>query len=658
MKNENHPLCFARLLVVGAVLLLSTPAPADEAVAPPPQMQVEGVPGISAQLWASLDSYRQYRDARLVGWLPDDGGLLITTRFGSTRQFHRVAAPGAAREQLTFFEEPVGGATVASSSSRERFAFIMDSGGSEDYQIHLHDLRTHLTRRLSWNDARHGGLLMSQDGRQLAFSSNERNGVDFDIRVMELSGAGESRIVVEDTGYWGVVDWSPDGRQLLVQHYISVKQSEIWVVEVSSGKKRLLQEVDEHVAYGPARFDRRAKGVYFVSDQWRGIRELAHIELSEGAQPHPLFDRLLWDVEALEVSPDGKDLAFVANEKGASQLYLMEAKEGSRPAKVHLPMGRIGGLAYGPEGKRLAFHLETPTSPADVYVLEREHPEERVRWTQSEMGGLRGEGLSEPQRIHYRTFDRSENGARREISAFYYRPAGPGPHPVVIYIHGGPEGQSRLGFDRRFQFWVKELGLAVLVPNVRGSTGYGREFTLLDDGMKREDSVKDIGALLDWIELQSELDASRVGVYGGSYGGYMVLASLVHFGDRITAGVDLVGISNFVTFLENTRAYRRDLRRAEYGDERDPEMREFLETISPLNHVDEIQSALMVVQGANDPRVPLSEAEQIVAALRAKDMEVWYVLAQDEGHGFRKKANRDWLDAAVAQFWMIQLTGK
>jgi dipeptidyl aminopeptidase/acylaminoacyl peptidase len=617
-------------------------------------MLVEGVPGISPELWAKLESYEQVRDARLVGWLPNDGGILITTRFGNTRQFHRVAAPGAAREQLTFFSEPVGSAALAPGGRPSRFAFVMDSGGSEDYQLHLYDLRSSQSRRLSYDEARHGGLLMGPDGSRLAYSSNERNGVDFDVWVTDLSGAG-TEMVLEGEGYWQAVDWSPDGKRLLVMHYISVKESEVWVLDLGTGALQPLQELEGPVAYGTARFDGQGRGVYFISDQWRGVRELAHIELSPGAEPKTLFDSLRWDVEDLECSADGQHLAFTVNEKGSSQLYLLDPGGDSRPQHLETPMGLIGGLAFDASGERLAFDLETPTAPADVYVLERKRPEQRTRWTFSELGGLAGKPLVSPRHVYYRSFDRGEDGVTREIPALYYAPEGPGPHPVVVYIHGGPEGQTRPGFSTRFQFWVQELGLAVLAPNVRGSTGYGREYTLLDDGMRREDSVDDIGALLDWIGLQDELDATRVGVYGGSYGGYMVLASLVHFPERIAAGVDIVGISNFVTFLENTRAYRQDLRRAEYGDERDPEMREFLEKASPLNHVAAIQSPLMVVQGANDPRVPPSEAEQIVEAMRAKGTDVFYILAQDEGHGFRKKENRDWLDAAVAQFWMTRL---
>ena len=263
--------------------------------------------------------------------------------------------------------------------------------------------------------------------------------------------------------------------------------------------------------------------------------------------------------------------------------------------------------------------LNTAQTSSDVYVMSLGDDPlasgELTRWTTSEVGGLDTSQFSVPDLIRYPTFD-DEGEQPRTIPAFVYRPQGDGPHPVVIYIHGGPESQFRPGFLSTFQSWVDLLGAAVVAPNVRGSSGYGSDYVRLDNGRQREDSVRDIGALLDAIDRDPTLDAARVAVYGGSYGGYMVLASAVHYSDRLRAAVDIVGISNFVTFLENTEEYRRDLRRAEYGDERDPEMRAFLQEISPLNRVDKIRIPVFVIQGENDPRVPVSEAEQMVNALR------------------------------------------
>jgi dipeptidyl aminopeptidase/acylaminoacyl peptidase len=271
------------------------------------------------------------------------------------------------------------------------------------------------------------------------------------------------------------------------------------------------------------------------------------------------------------------------------------------------------------------------------------------RWSYSEVGGLDTRTFVEPKLITYPTFD-LKNDRPRQIPAFVYRPDREGPHPVIIHVHGGPEAQYRPSFNGVFQMWIAELGAAVIAPNVRGSTGYDSAYLELDNGLKREDAVKDIGALLDWIAEQPDLDETRVAISGGSYGGYMVLASAVHYSDRLRAGIDVVGISNFVSFLENTEEYRRELRRYEYGDERDPQMRAFLERISPLNNVEKIRIPMLVVQGQNDPRVPVSESEQIVRALREQGQEVRYIKALNEGHGFDRKENRDVYQQATLMF--------
>jgi dipeptidyl aminopeptidase/acylaminoacyl peptidase len=326
-----------------------------------------------------------------------------------------------------------------------------------------------------------------------------------------------------------------------------------------------------------------------------------------------------------------------------------------------IPTGLAGGMEFSPDGMKLGMTLNTPQTPSDAFVLELGEDAleygQLTRWTYSETGRLETESFTAPELLAYPTFD-SGAGGPESIPAWVYKPEGEGPHPVIIAIHGGPEGQARPSFNSTYQIWLRKLGAAVIRPNVRGSYGYGKHYMSLDNGFRREDSVRDIGALLDWIETQPDLDENRVAVYGGSYGGYMVLASAVHYSDRLKAAVDIVGISNFVTFLENTQDYRRDLRRAEYGDERNPEMRAHLEQISPLNHVDKISIPMFVAQGQNDPRVPVTEAEQIVAALREQGLPVWYMNALNEGHGYRKKENRDVYQQATLMFLREHLIGE
>ncbi len=397
--------------------------------------------------------------------------------------------------------------------------------------------------------------------------------------------------------------------------------------------------------------------MFVATDAPGDFRQLSYLDLSNG-ELRVLTGDIHWDVEDFELSEDGSRAAFVVNEGGISRLHLMDPATRKYETVGSIPVGLISGLSFSPDGTKLAFTLNSAKTPSDVYTLELGRQPtaagELTRWTFSELGGLATETFVTPELILYPTFDRVD-GARREIPAFVYKPKGPGPYPVIVSIHGGPEGQYRPRFSSTFQMWVGQLGAAVVAPNVRGSAGYGKEYVKLDNGYNRENSVKDIGALLDWIATQPDLDEKRVAVYGGSYGGYMVLATMVHYSDRLRAGVEIVGISNFVTFLENTQDYRRDLRRVEYGDERDPAMRRFLDSVSPNRQASKITAPLFVAQGQNDPRVPVTESEQIVRDVRATGRNVWYMKALNEGHGFRKKENRDLFGQLVVLFFDTHL---
>jgi dipeptidyl aminopeptidase/acylaminoacyl peptidase len=356
-------------------------------------------------------------------------------------------------------------------------------------------------------------------------------------------------------------------------------------------------------------------------------------------------------VTHIEVESKSGTVAFVVNEDGASRLYLIA--DGKRRS-LDVPLGTIDQLDFSPDGEQLGFTLSRPDAPADAYSISLGEGK-LTRWTFSETGGVDPASFVEPTRVKFPTFD------GREIPAYYFRPRGASaekPAAVLVVIHGGPESQYRPDFSPVVQYYVNELGLAVVQPNVRGSAGYGKTYLKLDNGPLREDSVKDIGALLDWVGQQKELDAKRLAVIGGSYGGYMVLASLVNYPERIKAGIDIVGIANFITFLERTSPYRQDLRRVEYGDERDPEMRAVFERINPTARAETIKSALLIVHGKNDPRVPFSEAEQIAAKVRSAGRPVWTVYAENEGHGFVKKDNRDYLAAVQALFLEREVLGK
>ncbi|MEZ0368703.1 MAG: prolyl oligopeptidase family serine peptidase, partial [Candidatus Sericytochromatia bacterium] len=357
-----------------------------------------------------------------------------------------------------------------------------------------------------------------------------------------------------------------------------------------------------------------------------------------------LTSHIPWNVTALDLSPDGERLVLSTNEDGLNRLYLLDTATLAL-SRLPVPMGILGEPRFSPDGLQIGFTLHKPNHPADVWSLRLDN-QELVRWTESEVGGLNTATFPTPELIRYRSFD------DMEIPAFYFKPRqnSDRPYPVIIHIHGGPESQYRPTYSALFQYWLNELDIAIVAPNVRGSTGYGKRYITLDNGYLREDSVKDIGALLEWIKDHPELDEKRVCVYGGSYGGYMVLASLCHYGDKLRCGMEMVGISNFVTFLKNTKSYRRDLRRVEYGDERDPQMCAFLDAISPTTNAHRIKRPLLVAQGLNDPRVPASEAEQIVSTVRGNGQEVWYLLAHDEGHGFHKQPNLEYYYSTLSLF--------
>ena len=650
------PLAFA------AALLAPSPAVPEVRTVNDGNVVLDGVPEIPPEIGRQLRRYQNTRAASVQDWTADGRGLYVTTRFGEVAQLHRVAMPGGARTQLTFFDEPVGG--VARRPGGGDLLFFMDAGGNEFRQIFLLDPATGDSRLLSDGESRNGAAVWSRDGARLAYQSTRRNGRSNDVWTMDPADPTSARLVLEapDGAWWAPADWSADGRRLLIQQYVSASRSAVHLLDLATGTRTVIagggEEPEAWLGVTP-RFDATGERVFVATDRGGEFTRLGRLDLATGGL-ELVTSAIPWDVDDLALSPDRTRAAFTVNAGGLDRLYLLDPATLAHAEVTAVPTGLVGSLEFSPDGRRLAMHLNTTRTPSDAFVLELgESPTdagELVRWTFSEVGGLDTDTFVGAELVHYPTFDEVD-GERRRIPAFLYLPPGEGPHPVVVYIHGGPESQHRPSFRANLQLWARELGMAVVAPNVRGSSGYGKRYLALDNGFLREDSVKDIGALLDWIDARPDLDGRRVAVYGGSYGGYMVLASLVHYSDRLRAGVDIVGISNFVTFLENTQDYRRDLRRVEYGDERDPEMRAHLEKISPNNNAERITAPLFVAQGQNDPRVPVTESEQIVRDVRAAGYDVWYMNALNEGHGFRKKENRDLYQEIVALFWKTHLLG-
>ncbi|HNQ87929.1 MAG TPA: S9 family peptidase [Verrucomicrobiota bacterium] len=635
--------------LIGPLALVACTLPALDARAAqetPGNLVAEGIPPVPAELRQDASRYLEFRAAGVADWHPARRELLITTRFAEVNQLHLVKQPGGARRQLTFFAEPVAGGSFQPVQG-DFVVFAQDTGGGEFYQFHRLDLADGRVTLLTDGKSRNQGARWDRAGKRFAYTSTRRTGRDTDVWLMDPRDPTSDRLLVElSGGGWSVQDWSPDDARLLLGETISINESRLWLADARTGAKELLTpQRAEKIAWGPARFAADGTSVFVATDHDSEFRRLCRMDLAS-RRLAPLMKDVAWDVEGFELSHDGRTLAAVINEDGSSRLRLLDARSGRERRPPQLPAGIIGGVNWHRNNRDLAFHLSSAASPADVFSLDVKSGRLEC-WTESETGGLDPAAFVEPERLRLKSFD------GLEFPALVYRPDPkkfPGPRPVLVTIHGGPEGQSRPNFQARNNFYLNEMGVAIVYPNVRGSDGYGKTFLTLDNGFKREDSVKDIGAVLDWIAGQPGFDARRVGVTGGSYGGYMVLACMVHYGDRLRCGVDVVGISNFLTFLKNTQDYRRDLRRVEYGDERDPAMAEFLERISPIARVGEIRKPLFVVQGFNDPRVPVTESEQMVAAIRRQGGTVWYLMAKDEGHGFRKKRNVDFLFHSTVLF--------
>ncbi|MGO9208549.1 MAG: S9 family peptidase [Terriglobales bacterium] len=638
-----------RLIVVACLLALSAllPAQAPPAdIVPGDNLVIDGIPSIPAAIAATTNRYTEFRAAALQDWHPTDRSLLITTRFGDTNQVHQVKFPGGDRSQLTFFPDRVLAASYQPTKG-DYFLFLKDVGGGEWYQIYHYDFSTGDSTLLTDGKSRNLNVQWNHAGDRIAYSSTRRNGKDTDIWMMDPRNPKSDHLLLQlEGGGWAVSGWSFDDKQFALMEFISINESYVWVVNAATGEKTLITPKDgpEKVAYSGAEFSKDGKGLCVATDKDSEIHRLTYIDLATKQHAY-LTSHIKWDVDQFELSEDGKTLAFATNEDGMSVLHLMDTATRKERPVPKLPVGVIGGLRWHRNSRDLAVSLATSRSPSDVYSIDTK-TDKLDRWTYSETAGLNTSALPDPELVRWKSFD------GRIISGFLYRPPArfTGKRPVIVNIHGGPEAQFRPGFMGRNNYFLNELGVAILYPNVRGSNGYGKTFLALDNGFKREDSYKDIGALLDWIKTRPDLDGDRIMVTGGSYGGHMTLAVATYYPDKIRCAVDVVGMSSLVTFLEHTEAYRRDLRRVEYGDERDPKMREFMERTAPLNNVQKITHPLFIVAGKNDPRVPVGEGEQMVAALKQKSVPVWWLMAKDEGHGFAKKKNADFQFYATVRF--------
>ena len=624
-----------------------------EPLVPPKALTLDGVPPIDASIAAALKPYGEFRPHGLLSWHPTKREMLVRRRLEATTQVHLVSEPGATPQPVTDFPNAVNGA-VYQPTRGDYFVFPIAEGGNEVFRLNRFDVATKKVTPLSPDGERAGDPVFNRQGTRLTYTTvlvdknNPDRNAKTTLHIVDPMKPASDRVLGRfDGGGWGDFHFSEDGKRLAFLEFVSANESSIWVMDVASGRKRRLTAPgkDEPIAYSNPVFTKNGKGLFATTDRGSEFQRLVLIDIATGKE-RILTGHIAHDVEAFEVSHDVSKIAFVTNENGGNVLRFLDTvtlKEQPRPALFD---GVIGGLQWHVKTAEVGFQVSSARTAGDVFSYDV-RANKVTRWTNGNNPDVNTSAFPEPKTIRWKSFD------GREITGFLYAPDPakfPGKRPVVVNIHGGPEAQSRPGFIGRNNYFPVELGVAMIFPNVRGSAGFGKTFLKLDNGKLREDSVKDIGALFDWLRDQPDLDAARAMVAGGSYGGYMSLAVSTNYADRIAGSIDVVGISNFVTFLKNTESYRRDLRRVEYGDERDPDMKAFLESIAPLNHADRITKPLFVVQGRNDPRVPYTEAEQIVATVKKQGTPVWFMMAADEGHGFAKKPNADYLFASMIEF--------
>lgn len=610
---------------------------------------MEGIPEIPTSLMEKMNQYQNVRSASFEDWAPDGNSILMSTRFGETSQLHIIDHPGGARKQITFFREPVSSGSFCPADTSNCFIFSRDAGGNEFAQLYLFNTANGSSTLISDGGRTQNSISQWSNSRNKFVSvSTRRNGKDYDLYLSDMSEPAKAKLILQEGGSWGATDFSPDDKQLLVSKFTSADKSQLFLLNIETGVLKEINPSKEDISYNNAKFTANGKGILMINNQDNEFKVLKYYDIATN-KTTVITDKIKWEIVGLGLNKARTQGVFITNEDGLSGLYILNTNDLSYRKINGIPEGVISGAKFHPTKNQLAIGLNTATSPGDIFTLSLDN-NNLVQWTYSEVGGLNNNSFAKATLIHYPTFDLVQNEPRL-IPAFYYKPAkATGKVPVVINIHGGPEGQSRPNFSSFISYMTNEIGIAVISPNVRGSSGYGKSYLKADNGYLREESVKDIGALIEWIAKQPELDASRIAVYGGSYGGYMVLASLTHFNDKLRCGIDVVGISNFVTFLNNTEEYRRDLRRVEYGDERDPKMNAFLQKISPTNNIDKITKPLFIIQGQNDPRVPVTEAEQMKTKMQEKGGKVWYLLAIDEGHGFRKKTNSDFMQWSIVKF--------
>jgi dipeptidyl aminopeptidase/acylaminoacyl peptidase len=625
-----------RHLICAVVLALapSLASAQDKVVPVPPNIKAEGLPPIPQSIADDLARYAEFRDAQLVAWHPSKRQILVVTRFGTVPQLHVVDGPGRARTQLTFLADGVSPTypwAKFDPADPSSFVFRKDAErGKEAYNLYRFDLATGAITLLTNGKSRYAAPPMtnpvwSRQGKWLAYDSTERDSVNRDLYVMQPADPKTARRVLQAEGNWGAEDWSPDSTALLAIQIVSPDETRLWRVDVKTGDKKPLTPGDEKSFWSNPRFSADGRSVYAISDRDKGITRLWRSDAGSGAwtavsKPGDIVDNF-------EISPDGLMVALRVDRGDTEELQVLDLGTLKPRPLPPLPAGVVRGLAWRPGSRELGFTLNSLKIPGDVYSVDTSLGT-LTRWTSSEVGAFNPEVLPAPEVIQWKSFD------GRMISGILYRPPSrfTGPRPVIVNIHGGPMERERARFLGRSNYFLNELGVSLIYPNVRGSIGFGREFAQLDDGKGREGAIKDIGGLLDWVGTRADLDKDRIMLTGGSYGGYLALEAGIYYSDRIRCVYEGAGMTNIVTFMEQTDPARVANRRPEYGDERDPDMRAFMLSISPISRASDMKKPLGIAHPGTDTRVPVSQAQELVKALKANGTPVWYMEYTDVGH--------------------------
>jgi dipeptidyl aminopeptidase/acylaminoacyl peptidase len=628
------------ILVTASDVMAQSTGANNDYIEMPEDIYIEGVPPISSQLVADIKPYTISRFSYLQDRNAAKNEILIHSKLCNTMQAYTVSSPGGMRKQVTFYEDPVAASLFDPKDSR--YILVQkDHKGDEFYQIYRHDLRSGKDVMLTEGGTTSNfSFRFNHRGDKFYFHSTTKGQAGIAVYFADPNIPGSGRPIPNlEKQNWTIQGISRDDRKLLLS-----ASGILWMYDMNSQiKTQLLPAKGTTGSYFGIAFNKSDDGVYLLTNQESEFAQLAFYDFK--TQRLKMLTNFNWDVRTATLSPDGSKIAFTVNIAGNIQAYIFDTFTGKYEAITGLPISFLGGMKWSNNSELLAFQLSTSNANSDIYEWNSKTGKIAL-WVQNEIGAIDASVIPAPQFVKWKSFD------GLEISGFLY-PANKrfsGRRPVIIDIHGGPVAQSLPLFDNRTNYYTNELGISVIYPNVRGSDGFGKAFIELDNGMKKENAVKDVGALLAWISEQPDLDAGRVMVTGGSYGGYMTYRTTIEYNQKIRCAVAAFGPSDLMSFKKGVDTPYLEYFRHEYGDYHNSDVVEYFDKISPLKNATRITAPMFIVQGKNDARVPYTESQQIVEAIRNKGGAVWFLLANNEGHGFERDENEHYLFYATVEF--------